>query len=191
MSRSEHRAHGGAFLDLVALIVVTAFVVALLVPVVFRGRGHAWKVSCTGRLRQIYPAATDYAAGQYSFPLVEGTTSPRAHESLNLLLRSRFAGGLGPELFKCPAGEAELGDQLEGEPLTLSPATLDYAWTSVPAKPDKLGALASDKYLGGWNGHKGHPGVIIVLYTDGHVEEMDATDPEFDRDTGLPVGLAR
>jgi prepilin-type N-terminal cleavage/methylation domain-containing protein len=190
MNPIENRRPGFTLVELLVVISIIAIIAGLVVPVLLRGRGEAWKVQCTNNLRQMYPAANDYAAKHYSYPREKDTSDPRAHESINKLLASRFGKGLPADVFKCAAGDSELAEQEEGEKLVLDEDTLDYAWTRVKAKPDKLAALASDKYMSSEE-HGGHPDVLNVLYTDSHVAEMDIDDPKYDEDEGLPKGLGR
>ncbi len=191
MHRLENRRHGFTLVELLVVISIIAIIAGLVVPVLLRGRGHAWKVQCTNNLRQFYPAAADYANKKYAFPRVKGGSDVRAHEALNVLLDSRFGKGLSPELFKCPAGDAELADEpAEGEKLVLDEDTLDYSWTQKKAKPDRMAPLSSDKYISSEE-FGGHEDVLMVLYTDGSVKEMEETDNGFDEDEGLPKDLGR
>jgi len=191
MHHSRPLRRGFTLVELLVVISIIAIIAGLVVPVLLRGRGHAWKVKCTNALKQIYPAATDYADKKYEFPRFKGSSEPRAHESLNLLVQSRYAKGLTPDFFKCPAGEASIAEADDEGKFTLTEDTLDYAWAVEKRRADKTGILSSDKFMGGWQEHSGHDDVVIALSTDGSVAEIDIDHPEWDGDLGLPKGLGR
>jgi hypothetical protein len=201
---------GRTLREVVAIIVVFGFLGLCAWGLAPRGRGYdAWHAKCVNNLRQIYFATLEYdnALPDFSFPVAkarDGEIRPRAHDSLQMLLDSRFGQGLSPELFKCPAGDAELAEQVDGEKLVLDEDTLDYAWTIRKARPEDQVPLASDKYIYGWGrivnpkggkvidqGRGGHQDVVYVLLSDGTVVEMDQDDENFDPTVGLPVGLGR
>ncbi len=205
---------GVAFGGIVLLATIAA---GLIIPALLTGREEAWKIQCTNNLKQIYPAARAYADKRYEFPNDKSVDEPLAHDSLNLLLRSRTGLGLEPELFKCPAsalswltggqrGWVSIAQVNEDGKFQLDEDTLDYAWAIVRRKPTgepmplasdkyyKLDGVAQQEYDDG-DEHKGHEGIIHVLFTDGSVETWDVRDPavqkRMDMDTGLPIGLGR
>jgi hypothetical protein len=143
------------------------------------GRAEAWKVQCSNSLKQIYFAAVHYAEKENGFPLDESAEKPRAQDSLNILLKSKYGKNLPPHLFKCPASSTTSVSS-EG-------VTNDYAWVNVQRLPnDKRAPLAACSH---------HEGVLLVLFTDSSVVEWDLNDPEvkakLDPETGLPKGLGR
>ena len=144
-----------------------------------RGRAEALKVHCSNNLKQIHIAAFGYAVEKKGFPLAESAGLNRNQASLNLLLKSSHGEDLSPEVLKCPASEL---DSVSSEGVVP-----DYAWANVQRLPTgKAAPLAACSH---------HEGVLIVLSTDGSVEEWDLIDPEvtakLDSETGLPKGLGR
>ncbi len=184
---------GFTLVELLVVISIIAIIAGLVVPVLLKGRGHAWKVKCTNNLRQIYTPANEYAEKKYEFPRARGKTDARAHESINILLKSRYGKQLTAEFFKCPAGAAsEAPPPEDGDKLALAEDELDYAWTSKKLSPTKKGIVASDKFMADWEEDSGgHEDIVLVLTTDGSVNEMEEDDPQWDPDNGLPVGLIR
>ena len=168
------------------LVLIVAILVSLVAPTVLKGRGEAWKIQCTNNLKQIYPAATAYADKKYEFPRDKSVDEPRAHDSLNLLLRSLQGRGLEPKLFKCPAGEGALATEDEDGKFTLDADTLDYAWALKKTSNTHTVPLAACAH---------HEGILIVLFTDSNIEFWELDDPEvedkIDEGTGLPRGLGR
>ena len=152
------------------------------------GRAEAWKVQCRNSLKQIYLAAVHYAEKENGFPLDESAEKPRAQDSLNILLKSKYGKDLPPHLFKCPAGEAVPAKKAEDEDyLQLDEDTLDYAWANIRRRPKGPALpLAACTH---------HRGIVQVLLTDSSVVEWDLNDPEvkakLDPETGLPKGLGR
>ena len=174
-------------------ITILAIVAGLFVPVLLKGRGEAWKIQCANNLKQIYPAAAAYADRKYEFPRDKSVEEPRAHDSLNILLRSEQGRNLEPRLFKCPAGPASLAHVDADAKFTLDEDTNDYSWCIVKRMPTgKAKPLAACKH---------HEGVLIVLYTDSAVRVWEIGRPagigdpdlenKMDWDSGLPIGLGR
>ncbi len=143
------------------------------------GRAEAWKVQCRNSLKQIYLAAVHYAEKENGFPLDESAEKPRAQDSLNILLKSKYGKDLSPKLFKCPASST---DSVSSEGLTS-----DYAWANVRRRPTgKALPLAACSH---------HEGVLLVLFTDSAIDVWDLNYPadkaKLDPETGLPKGLGR
>ncbi len=153
-----------------------------------RGRALAWKVQCSNSLKQIYFSAAAYAGEKKGFPLDGSAEKPRAQDSLNIFLKSKYGKNLPPHLFKCPAGEAVPAKKAEDEDyLQLDEDTLDYAWANIRRQPKGPALpLAACTH---------HRGIVQVLLTDGSVVEWDLNYPEdkakLDPETGLPIGLGR
>ena len=174
------------------LVLIVAILVSLVAPTVLKGRGEAWKIQCANNLKQIYPAATAYADKKYEFPNDKSVDEPRAHDSLNLLLRSLQGRGLERTLFKCPTGDAELPTEDEDGKFTLDEDTLDYTWAMKKTSNTRTVPLSSDKYSKSEE-TGGHDGYIQVLFTDSHIETWEIEDPELENklEDGIPKGLGR
>ena len=168
------------------LVLIVALLVSLVAPTLLKGRGEAWKIQCTNNLKQIYFAGVAYAEKKDAFPNDKSVDEPLAHDSLNLLLRSLQGRSLEPKLFKCPAGEASIAEEDEDEKFQLDEDTLDYAWALKETSNTQTVPLAACAH---------HEGMLIVLFTDSHIESWGLDDPEvedkIDEETGLPRGLGR
>jgi len=168
------------------LVLIVALLVSLVAPTLLKGRDEAWKIQCTNNLKQIYFAGVAYAEKKDAFPNDKSVDEPLAHDSLNLLLRSLQGRSLEPKLFKCPAGEASIAEEDEDEKFQLDEDTLDYAWALKETSNTQTVPLAACAH---------HEGMLIVLFTDSHIESWGLDDPEvedkIDEETGLPRGLGR
>ena len=168
------------------LVLIVALLVSLVAPTLLKGRDEAWKIQCTNNLKQIYFAGVAYAEKKDAFPRDKSVAEPLAHDSLNLLLRSLQGRSLEPKLFKCPAGEASIAEEDEDEKFQLDEDTLDYAWALKETSNTQTVPLAACAH---------HEGMLIVLFTDSHIESWELDDPEvedkIDKRTGLPRGLGR
>ena len=200
MKDGLHQRNGFTLVELLVVISIIAVVAGLVVPALLRAREEAWKVQCSNNLRQIYLAAVAYANKKYEFPRDRTNDEPLAHDSLNVLLRSRHGKNLPGTLFKCPSGEAaEPRKAKDDDYLQLDEDTLDYAWANIRRKPTgKLVALASDKFFNGYDEtREGHNDIMNVLNTDSSIREWeinaegDCEDEDFDPELGLPTGLGR
>ena len=168
------------------LVLIVALLVSLVAPTLLKGRDEAWKIQCTNNLKQIYFAGVAYAEKKDAFPNDKSVDEPLAHDSLNLLLRSLQGRSLEPKLFKCPAGEARIAQVNEDGKFQLDEDTLDYAWALKETSNTQTVPLAACAH---------HEGMLIVLFTDSHIESWELDDPEvedkIDEETGLPRGLGR
>ena len=188
MKDGLHQRNGFTLVELLVVISIIAIIAGLVVPALLRGREEAWKAQCSNNLKQIYLAAVAYAQKKYEFPRDKTNEDPEAHDSLNILLRSRHGKNLPGSLFKCPSGEAAEARKAEDEDyLQLDGDTLDYAWANIRRQPKGPALpLAACTH---------HRGIVQVLLTDGSVVEWDLNYPEdkakLDPETGLPIGLGR
>ena len=180
---------------LVGLVVFVGFLGAYLLQ---PGCTSTYKSQCANNLRQIGSMATLWAegSGTKAYPIGPGN-SPAAHESLNVLIEHDPL--LPPKLFLCLSSEAIAADiEEEGEPYTLDPGTLSYAWVG---KSTKLSVnrrpLSADKYVQDYKDddggvHDGHPDGLNALQTDGSVEFVPLEELEkYFPATMLPDGLVR
>ena len=200
MKDGLHQRNGFTLVELLVVISIIAIIAGLVVPALLRGREEAWKAQCSNNLKQIYLAAVSYAQKKYEFPRDKTNEDPTAHDSLNILLRSRHGKDLPGTLFKCPSGEAAEARKAEDEDyLQLDEDTLDYAWANIRRRPTgKLVAIGSDKFFNGYDENReGHNDVMNVLNSDSSIKEWeigadgDCEDEDFDADLGLPTGLGR
>ena len=172
-------------------LVLLSTIAGLFLPVLLKGKNEAEKIQCTNHLKYIYISAGAYAAKEHQFPRdksVSDLGGPRAHDSLNILLRSPQGKGIEAKRFNCPAGDAEAAtaDPATGE-FVLDENTLDYAWAMKEIKAiGRAVPLAACAH---------HEGIVLVLFTNSHVETWELDDPEvkdkLDEGTGLPRGLGR
>ncbi len=183
---------GFTLVELLVVISIIAIIAGLVLPVLMRGTGEAYKIQCTNNLKNIYPAAGAYATKKYSFPRDKSVDDPLAHDSLNILLRSLQGRGLERTLFKCPTGDAELPTEDEDGKFTLDEDTLDYTWAMKKTSNTRTVPLSSDKYSKSEE-TGGHDGYIQVLFTDSHIETWEIEDPELENklEDGIPKGLGR
>ena len=183
---------GFTLVELLVVISIIAIIAGLVLPVLMRGTGEAYKIQCTNNLKNIYPAAGAYATKKYSFPRDKSVDDPLAHDSLNILLKSLQGRGLERTLFKCPTGDAELPTEDEDGKFTLDADTLDYTWAMKKTSNTRTVPLSSDKYSKSEE-TGGHDGYIQVLFTDSHIETWEIEDPELENklEDGIPKGLGR
>jgi len=187
----EHR-RGFTLVELLVVISIIAIIAGLVVPILLEGQGQAVKIECTNNLRNIYGGALTYSNKTHAFPLaVGGSDVPRAHESLNVLVRSNSGRDLPAKIFACPAGgQTEPVLAAGQEFLQLDEDTLSYAWVAKRTRNfGKAVNLSSDKYVDDWEGNQGHEHEVMILRTDNSVDTIE-TDA-LDDDTGLPAGLVR
>jgi prepilin-type N-terminal cleavage/methylation domain-containing protein len=186
---------GFTLIELLVVIAIISIIAGLIVPVLIQGRIQAQITQCSSNLRQIGTFSMMYAdkRGSGWFPFARDVKEPRAHESLNELVRFDFEA-LDPRLFVCagwPHAPATADD--EGK-FVLDEETLAYAYVARRTKSTSRKPLASDKYHEGFEDSEGvhsegHRGGMNVVLTDGsvHFLEKDQLRPE----TGLPADLTR
>ncbi len=193
MHRQRTANHGLTFVEVLTVIIVVAVLAGIVVPILHRGRGEAVKIECTGNLKNIYAGALTFANKREQwFPLAgDGTTAPRAHESLNVLLRSNAGRDLSAMLFTCPAGDQAVASMARSQTyLELDEDTLSYAWAAQPVRNfGNAKNLSSDKFVDGFDDHAGHVGEVMLLTTDNSIQAVDKDD--LDENTRLPPGLVR
>ena len=184
----------GWFTPLEALAIGAVLLLGCLffiTPAVMNG-GPAPILECANNLKQIYTFALHYAEKKgTAFPLAQGET-PRAHDSLNLLIAFE-PEGLSPDMFVCPGSDAKEATRDEQGRYVLDEDTCSYAWTSTPLRSTaRSRPLASDKYIEGYEDaagvHGGHKG-MNVLMADGSVQFLEPS--RLPPDTLLPEGLTR
>ena len=197
MIRPTERRKGFTLVELLVVIAIISIIAGLVMPGIMRGIDESLKLECTKNLRSIHTAAFLYAKRGRVFPFAN-VPRPRAHESLNELLESRFATDLGPDFFICPASDAlpaEVEESDDGRPrFVLDGTTNSYAWVAKRTKFTRRGFLAADKYYEGYEDdegiHSGHPDVVMALETSGNVLELPA-DATLLATGKLPPGLVR
>ena len=192
MNRTLNLRRGFTLVELLVVISIIAIIAGLVVPALLRGRGRAIKIQCTSGLKQIGTAALEYANKKYAFPYASGGSSePRAHESLNKLVKSTAGKGLEPPIFICNASDQTPAEADEDGKYLLDEDSLSYAWALKKVKATgKSKNLGSDKYYDGYEEDiSGHPDSIMLLKSDTSVIDVDLDG--LDEDTGLPKGLGR
>ena len=178
------------WLQLAVIMFFPAVALLFLFAPTSKGRREAYKIYCHSKLRQIYGMAMGYADTNGTFPIGPGE-HPRAHESLNELIRSEEGF---PYIFLCPEAEAVTVDEDMEHHYILRKTNLSYAWVAEKTKTTAWNRpLASDKYVDGDRDaggmHRGHPDGMNVLMTDGSVRFVKRSD--LPPSTLLPEGLTR
>ena len=190
----RHRDTQGGFTLVDAIVVVIAMVVVVVTvnTCVHIPRGHinSPQHECINNLKNIYACALTYRNRTTMFPLGAAADGPpRAHESLNVLLRSTAGRDLPAKLFACPAGEAVEAEVPQGEKFPqLDEDTLSYTWITTPVHGfgERPQNLSSDKYVDGWQDHYGHEGKVMLLKTDNSIHEVELD--ELGRTPACPRG---
>lgn len=192
-ARIPARRRGFTLIELLVVIAIIGILSSILVPTVTRSRGEAHKVQCTANLKGIFTFAMLYGDQKdRAFPIAPGKM-PAAHLSIQTLIDA-FPRDFEPELFVCPESDALPAEtDVEGR-FVVDADTSSYAWSARRMKTTaRRRALASDKYLGGYEDdegvHSGHEGGMNVVTTDGSVRFWIAE--RLDEETGLPPGLVR
>ena len=193
-SRPSAPRQGFTLIDLLVVIAIISIIAGFLVPILLKGREEANKAACNNNLRQIYTFAMGYSdkSGTRAFPIASGK-SPRAHESLNVLIEFEDSEGLTPDLFICPSAKNMPAKADKSDKFVLDEDTLSYAWVAQRMKNTAMNKpLASDKYVDQYEDadgvHEGHAG-MNVLRTDGSVKFV--VKSELPQDAMLPPGLIK
>jgi len=193
MQRHQTADQGLTIVEVLIVVVIVAIIAGVVVPLLLRGRNGGDRIECTSNLKNICAGALTFTNKREGwFPLAgDGTASPRAHESLNVLLRSTAGRDLSARLFTCPAGDQAEASKGRGQMyLELDEDSLSYAWAAEPTRNyGNAKNLSSDKYVDGFEGHEGHIGEVMLMMTDNSIQTVD--EDELDEDTGLPPGLVR
>jgi prepilin-type N-terminal cleavage/methylation domain-containing protein len=207
MTRDLRKA-GFTLVELLVVIAIIAIIASLVVPGLMNAQGKAYEVKCMANLRGLQSASFLYSQGRTkAFPIAQ-EENPRAHESLNVLIRSPDGSDMEPETFVCPEGEAVAATTDEvtdsgRKKFRLTEDNLSYAWVKKRTKTTKNVALASDKYYEGYSddesdAHDGHKGTIMVISTAGEVlpiklnDDGEAEDGKYRlTEEQLPTGLTR
>ena len=194
-----HRAanDGVTLVEVIVVVIIVAAVAfvgffAIAPRLISSNWSEALKGECAHNLTAIHAAARTYANKRGAFPFAaSGGAAPRAHESLNVLLRSSSGRDLQAEHFTCPAGDQTLVNRTEdSEFLQLEESNLSYAWTATRlAGSGAPQNLSSDKFVDEWRDQAGHRSALMLLRSDGSLSELG--DEDLDADTGLPPGLVR
>ena len=197
MRRHRNTQGGLTLVDAVvagAIVLLVVLLTAAVVPYFLRGGCTGGiKVECMNNLKHIYAGALTYRNRTTMFPLGAAANGPpRAHESLNVLLRSTAGRDLPAKIFVCPAGEQIEAERAAGQEVPqLDEDTLSYTWITTPVHGfgERPQNLSSDKYVDGWQDHYGHIDKVMLLKTGFSIHEVELDD--LDADTGLPPGLVR
>jgi hypothetical protein len=181
-------------IEIIVVAVLVSLVLGLFVPAVFDGGSRSSGLQCGMNLIRLHAAALMYAEtkGSGYFPFGRGP-APRAHESLNELIRSG-PENFDPGLFICPKGEAVPATRESDGSLRLDQDSLSYAWLATPTKRTTTNVpLACDKFIEGYRDtrgvHHGHWDGVQAIYTDGYVVFLVTRD--LSGETALPPGLTR
>lgn len=117
---------------------------------------------------------------------------PRAHDSLNVLLESRFGTDLEAEDLICAEGEFVPAAEIGPLGSRLAEHCLGYTWPTKRLKPTKKAFLSSCKYYEGFGDaegtHSGHDGMVVAIDTSGKVHYVDVSELSED---GLLPDLGR
>jgi len=185
---------GFTLIELLVVIAIISIIAGFLVPTLLSSREEANKIQCASNLKQIYTFAMSYSdkSGTRAFPIASGK-SPRAHESLNMLIQFEDSAGIVPDLFICPSAKNVKAPVDEKGSFILDEGSLSFAWVAQRMKNTAMNKpLASDKYVDGYEDadgvHEGHKG-MNVLSTDGSVKFV--TRSALPRDSMFPMGLTR
>jgi len=143
----------------------TAVVAGMIVPVLSRGRGEAYKIQSMNNMKNIFAAALTYANKKHAYPF-----SPEGSiESFNLLLRSEAGEFLTPELFVRPDGFETPAEVGPNGSFRLAEENCSYEFA-----PRRRRAFGASKMLLWEKEPRGD--VRLVLMTDGSIREMPEPD---------------
>ena len=205
MIQRPHGREGFTLVELLVVIAIIAIIAGLVVPGLMSAQRRAYVTKCTANLKAIHSAAFLYAQRKQMFPFDRSVKEPRAHESLNTLIKAPQGEGLDPETFDCPEGAAIYAPKdlnAKGIGYLLDADSLDYTWLSKPTKGTKKCTMSSDKFASGIDDmysdgevHEGHYKAMLVLDTTGRVIEVEVYEGVEQRvrmtDDLIPVGVTR
>jgi prepilin-type N-terminal cleavage/methylation domain-containing protein/prepilin-type processing-associated H-X9-DG protein len=189
MLKTSNKVRGFTLVELLVVIAIISVIAGFLIPTLMKARGKADEVKCQSNLRELQRLGMIYAdsGGNRFYPMAKGTT-PAAHESLNILIKSNE--GLKPQLFMCPTCREDPA-VVDGEGrFSLDENTCSYAWPKrrlSPSDPPNT-PLSCDKEVRTKDQLSGHDAARNVVFLDGSVE-MVKVEPG--QEAELPRGLTR
>src|SRR3954469_7489090 len=114
-SRTRARAKAFTLVEILVVIGIVALLIGILVPTVSKARESSKTAACLWNLRQLTPAAYNYAAdhNNYIIPVGNSAVGGDSYWWCNILVDGKYIpapsdpGGAGPQtggVFFCPSG---------------------------------------------------------------------------------------
>jgi prepilin-type N-terminal cleavage/methylation domain-containing protein len=187
---------------LVEVLVVIAIIASLAVPsqiCIFTAPTAQKDIS---RLKTIQQAAFGYAQKKARFPF-STKSNARAHDHVNVLLKSSYREGLHPDFWLSVGGDqVEQTDVDEAGRYVLDEDNLSYTWAGRVLESNSNAVLSCHKFVDGFvdeNGkiRSGYKNKIAVALANGTIlwvdteDEDDVNEWKIDPKSLLPKGVIR